>query len=68
MQRFKKNLLKSFAKQWRNRNMNELVIVGVSAVIATILPLTIYKLIMSYIDTRSKKIKYYNEQYKKMEE
>ena len=68
MQRFKKNLLKSFAKQWRNRNMNELVIVGVSAVIATILPLTIYKLIMSYIDKRSKKIKYYNEQYKKMEE
>ena len=38
--------------------MNELVIVGVSAVIAVVLPLMIYKLIMSYIDKRSKKIKY----------
>ena len=47
--------------------MNELVIVGVSAVIATILPLTIYKLIMSYIDKGSKKIKYHNEQYNKVE-
>ena len=48
--------------------MNGLVIVGVSAVIATVLPLMIYKLIMSYIDKGSKKIKFYNEQYKKAEE
>lgn len=47
--------------------MNELVIVGVSAVIAAVLPLMIYKLIASYIDKRSKKIKYHNEQYKKVE-
>ena len=47
--------------------MNELVIVGVSAVIAVVLPLMIYKMIVSYIDKRSKKIKYHNEQYKKVE-
>lgn len=51
--------------------MNELVIVGVSAVIATVLPLMIYKLIVYYIDKlldkRIKKIKYNNEQYKKVE-
>lgn len=47
--------------------MNELVIVGVSAVIATVLPLMICKLIVFYIDKRSKKIKYNNEQYKKVE-
>ena len=44
--------------------MNELVIVGVSSVIAAALTLMICKLIESYIDKRSKKIKYYNEQYK----
>ena len=38
--------------------MSELVIVGVSAVIAVVLPLMIYKLIVSYIDKTSKKIKY----------
>ena len=48
--------------------MNELVIVGVSAVIATVLPLLICRLIVSYIDKRSKKIQYCNEQYKKVEE
>ena len=37
--------------------MSELVIVGVSAVIAVVLPLMIYKLIVSYIDKKSKKNK-----------
>ena len=46
--------------------MNELVIVGVSSVIAAALTLMICKLIVSYIDKRSKKIKYNNEQYKKV--
>ena len=47
--------------------MNELVIVGISAVIAVVLPLLICRLIVYYIDKRSKKIKYNNEQYKKVE-
>lgn len=47
--------------------MNELVIVGISAVIAVVLPLLICRLIVYYIDKRSKKIKYRNEQYKKVE-
>ena len=47
--------------------MNELVIVGVSSVIAAALTLIICKLIVSYIDKRNKKIKYHNEQYKKVE-
>lgn len=47
--------------------MNELVIVGISAVIAVVLPLSICRLIVYYIDKRSKKIKYRNEQYKKVE-
>ena len=46
--------------------MNELVIVGVSSVIAAALTLIICKLIVSYIDKRNKKIKYHNEQYKKV--
>ena len=47
--------------------MSELVIVGVSSVIAVVLPLLICRLIVYYIDKRSKKIKYHNEQYKKVE-
>ena len=47
--------------------MNELVIVGLSSVIAAALTLMICKLIVSYIDKRNKKIKYHNEQYKKVE-
>ena len=47
--------------------MSELVIVGVSSVIAVVLPLLICRLIVYYIDKRSKKIKYRNEQYKKVE-
>lgn len=47
--------------------MSELVIVGISAVIAVVLPLLICRLIVYYIDKRSKKIKYHNEQYKKVE-
>lgn len=47
--------------------MNELVIVGISAVIAVVLPLSICRLIVYYIDKRCKKIKYRNEQYKKVE-
>lgn len=47
--------------------MSELVIVGISAVIAVVLPLFICRLIVYYIDKRSKKIKYHNEQYKKVE-
>ena len=47
--------------------MNELVIVGISAVIAVVLPLLICRLIVYYIDKRSKKNKYRNEQYKKVE-
>ena len=41
--------------------MNELVIVGVSSVIASTLTLIICGLIVSYIDKRSKKIKKHNE-------
>lgn len=47
--------------------MSELVIVGISSVIAAALTLMICKLIESNIDKRSKKIKYHNEQYKKVE-
>lgn len=47
--------------------MNELVIVGISGVIAVVLPLLICRLIVYYIDKRIKKIKYRNEQYKKVE-
>lgn len=47
--------------------MSELVIVGISSVIAAALTLMICKLIVSYIDKRIKKIKYHNEQYKKVE-
>ena len=47
--------------------MNEIIIVGISSVIATALTLMICKLIVSYIDKRNKKIKYHNEQYKKVE-
>ena len=47
--------------------MSELVIVGISSVIAAALTLMICKLIVSYIDKRNKKIKYHNEQYKKVE-
>ena len=47
--------------------MSELVIIGISSVIAAAATLMICKLIESYIDKRSKKIKYNNEQYKKVE-
>ena len=47
--------------------MSELVIVGISSVIAAVLTLMICKLIVSHIDKRSKKIQYNNEQYKKVE-
>ena len=47
--------------------MSELVIVGVSSVISAALTFIICRLIVSYIDKRSKKIKYHNEQYKKVE-
>lgn len=47
--------------------MSELVIVGVSSVIVAALTLMICKLIESYIDKRSKKIQYRNEQYKKVD-
>lgn len=47
--------------------MSELVIVGISGVIAVVLPLLICRLIVYYIDKRIKKIKYRNEQYKKVE-
>lgn len=47
--------------------MNELVIIGISGVIAVVLPLLICRLIVYYIDKRIKKIKYRNEQYKKVE-
>ena len=47
--------------------MNELVIVGVSAVIAVVLLLMICRLIVYYIDKKCEKIKCHNEQYKKVE-